>query len=1667
MKRFFLTALYIILALLFLVAGFLGFVAVTPLGQQFVTRQVNRYLAKKLKTPFSIGSITYRLPDWIALENVYFETPKGDTLLYGKRMYVNLDMLGLLQNRVSLNDIQLDHIRLYIKRTLPDTTYNFQFLVDAFDTADTTTTRDTAAAPLDLNLTLVGFNNVRIRYKDDVVGMDSNFFLDSLRARFDEVNLQKSRYRLDSVRVFGLNATARMYEGISTPETTTPTADTLDLALGNWKINRAQWNIKTDGAGFETKGKVDRLDMTSDYFYLAGQKLGIRSLYMANADITALQEKKARTAAPPNRESPEAEDKGWQVKLAQVRLDNNRIKYDDQNEKAQPAGLDYAHIDLTGLSVMGQGIYYSPEQIYGKIRQGQLKEKSGFVLQRLDADFMYSDTMAALTRFYLKTPGTLLRDQLVIRYDSLAQLSNPSSRVLVNLNLRQSSVSVADILRLMPSLSDTPPFAGNRNAVFRINAKAAGTTASLNIPTFDMATLSDTRIRANGQLRNITDPNRLVMNLTVTEAKTNRADINRLIPPRTLPDSFSLPPTVRLTGQVRGQLDNLDLDTRLQTGWGNLTYDGKLQGFYSGKGQAYNGTLTMTSLDAGKFLQNPKQYGPITGRATFNGRGLDPNTMSTTFNLNITEATLNGYRYQRLNAEGQLVQGMLTVRGGLDDPNAQINLNTEVGLKQAYPSIEGEVAIQKLDLNALKLYEKPLAVNGVFTLDFTSTDPAAPKGKLVARNASVTLEGKTYPIDSLYLVADTDQKRKILMARVPFGEIALDGEFQYTQLADIFIGEFSRYFKIPDLTYKTVQPPFSANIKLKAWQHPVLQAFAPGLTRMDTVRLSGYIDNVRDTTFAANLQTGLIEYDTTVVQGAAMALVAVNNQLNINGKINSVETPDLKLNETRLTGTAANNQMQFAVVTEDSLGKDRHGLSGRLAIVNDNYRLNLNRNGLLTNYRTWNADTTGFVQYGKDGILAEKFTIRSGLQTLVLNSLEKRPNAPLQVDARNIDLSNMAALTNQDSTMVGGTLNGNIVVRDIMEKPVFTGDVKVDSLEVMQKPIGTLTARMTNTTDNRIQVAANLSGTYNQAQVTGFYDPASEKEPLNFRVNLERLDARTVEAFSFGQLKQAKGQLNGQFTVTGSTTAPRMNGAVAFDSVAFKIAQLNTTYRIDKETLQLNGQTIAFQDFNLTDTLGRTLTMNGTASLRTLPADVVYDLRVRADKFLVLNAARKDNDYIYGNAAITGNMRITGSGSNPSIVGTVKLEDNAKVTAVLPDESLDVNEARQTVTFIEPGDTLALQKYLVRARPDTTLSRLSFDNLTKTNISLNLEATDRSEITIVVDELNGDYLRARGNARLNVVMNANGDVNVYGRYDVTEGQYDMTYQVLKRQFKIQKGSYINFNGDPMRADVNITAVYETMATPNDLIANELSRPLPEARQKIPFNVLLKMSGNLAKPDITFDIVVPEKSFVSTGAVVRTVNDKLSLMRQDESQMNKQVFALLVMNGFISENSSNFFSGSGEGNSAENLARNSVSKLLSEQLERMASNVLKGFNVDFDLMSSNSYVGTGGASSPATRTDLNVGLSKSFLQGRLSVSVGRNFVLQNNTAIGRNPSELFDNLSVNYNLTRDGRYMVRAYRNNAYQAILEGFVIETGVGFVITIDYNTLRQLFNKGSETEL
>ncbi len=189
------------------------------------------------------------------------------------------------------------------------------------------------------------------------------------------------------------------------------------------------------------------------------------------------------------------------------------------------------------------------------------------------------------------------------------------------------------------------------------------------------------------------------------------------------------------------------------------------------------------------------------------------------------------------------------------------------------------------------------------------------------------------------------------------------------------------------------------------------------------------------------------------------------------------------------------------------------------------------------------------------------------------------------------------------------------------------------------------------------------------------------------------------------------------------------------------------------------------------------------------------------------------------------------------------------------------------------------------------------------------------------------------------------------------------------------------------------------------------------------------------------------------AVIENTQSKLDQLKNDEAEMNKQVFALLLLNRFIGENPFE----SKTSVSAETMALQSVSNILSQQLNNLADDLIQGIDIDLGLDTEDDY----SSGSKNTRTDLNVAVSKRLLNDRMKVSVGSNFGLDGDARENENMTNIAGDITIDYSLSRDGRYMLRAYRKDEYQVALQGQIVETGVGFIITLDYDKFKEIFEK------
>jgi hypothetical protein len=331
----------------------------------------------------------------------------------------------------------------------------------------------------------------------------------------------------------------------------------------------------------------------------------------------------------------------------------------------------------------------------------------------------------------------------------------------------------------------------------------------------------------------------------------------------------------------------------------------------------------------------------------------------------------------------------------------------------------------------------------------------------------------------------------------------------------------------------------------------------------------------------------------------------------------------------------------------------------------------------------------------------------------------------------------------------------------------------------------------------------------------------------------------------------------------------------------------------------------------------------------------------------------------------------------------------------------------------------------------------------------------------VIDERNGDVVHIKGEAQLSAGIDPSGKINLTGTYTVNEGSYQLAYGPVNRLFRFKRGSTIVWNGDPTNANVDLTAIYVANVPPIDLVEDYSTGTDAQGtmyKQKLPFNVNLNLRDQLLTPKISFDIVLPDSNYTVQQSVIDAVHTRLDQIRRDPNEMNKQVLGVLVLGHFIGDNPLQSQGGSA---GVEGAVRNSVSSLLSNQLNKLAGSFIGGVDLNFDLQSGQDY----SSGTEQNRTDLNVGLSKRFLNDRLTVTIGNNFQLEGKQQPGQSSSTIAGNVAVNYRLTKDGRYSLRAYRRDQY-IVIQGQVIETGVGFTVNVDYNRFKEIFSKNSPEE-
>ncbi|VXC40992.1 conserved hypothetical protein [Flavobacterium sp. 9AF] len=1438
----------------------------------------------------------------------------------------------------------------------------------------------------------------------------------------------------------GLVETTKKVDQKITEETATK-----NISLHLKEINLTNINViyKDEISLLDTQISFQKFNTILNSFDLNQKKIGIESLLFEDlyGKLNLGKQSKENSSG-----ISETNNTFWEINANKLDLNNINFIYNNNNFVSSK-GLDTNHLDFKKTNLTIENFIYTPSKISGKITRLNGSEKSGLLIKDLTTDFEYTDKNTSLKNLTFITPVTHLTDENVaISYPSISSVSTNPEKMYVNAQFKNSKIGFKDILLIVPDLVDQIPFKSYPNSILNLSAQIKGKLDNLFIKEFNSSGLGFTKINMEGTIKGLPKIETSIFNLKINHFESSSQDIKQFVPQGTLPQSITLPEKFSLKGNFIGSINDFKTHLDLESSFGKATADATYDQTKK-ENEKYYLKATLKAFEIGKLIQN-ETIGKVTTHATLEGNSLNPKTANAKANLEIVSAYYNRYNYSDLIVTGNIKNGKFDVISKSKNPNLRFDLTSTGDFDNKYPKAKLDLKIDFIDLNKLNLHAGALKMKGNISGDFETLDINHLNGTLKATQFLVALENEQFPLDTIALKSVATATQDSLILKSQFINVNLNGNYQLANLSESLSSSLAHYL---DSKRESKQPKESQQIQFDIYikEEEILKKIVPDLEEMSAITIKGAYNSTKDSiVIKGNIPN--LKYAGNELIAANFSLDKQNDALIYDVQLEKIQNNNLIVPKTKFFGTIENNSINYQLQLVDPKDVEKYHISGKYSIADDKSQLIINPEKLILNYKNWSLDDQNQIQIDNTGINIKDFILNNGSSTLTIQSENTNSTAPIRIEMKDFELESLTNIIHSDYEF-GGTINGTTTLETHSKNPFFISDLEIDNLTLKQDTIGKIALKVDNKIANTFTANLLLTGNDNQVEINGDYETSLGM--LNLNVNLEKLQMQSIEPFTYGNLKESEGFLNGKLILSGKATNPQIEGALKFNNVGFNVSTLNSKFKLINDAIDFRNNLIVFKTFRFKDENDNDLEINGTIN-STNYANLGFDLNVIASNFRAVNSEAKDSDLFYGELYLDNNLNIKGDFESPIIDGNIKINKDTKFTIVLPQEDPSIVDREGIVEFIDQD-----QPVLVTVKDP--MKEITETEIKGINASVNIEIDKEAEISIIIDKANGDFLKLKGEAELNGGIDPSGKTTLTGKYEFTDGSYEMNFNLIKRKFDIKSGSYILWTGEPTTANVNVTAIYKSDVAPIDLVIDQLGEVASNIKntykQKIPIETQLKMTGELMKPEINFDIVLPEGNNNVSTEVINTTEAKLEQIRQDEDAMNKQVFAILLLNRFIGENP--FQSESG-GISAGYLAKQSASRILSEQLNQIASDLVNGFQIDFDLEATEQYT-TG---EKQDRTDLNVAVSKELLNDRLKISVGSSFGIEGTPNKNEQANTIAGDLSAEYLLTKDGRYKLKAYRKNNYQVALQGQVVETGVAFIITMNYDKFKELFQKNKD---
>lgn len=1454
---------------------------------------------------------------------------------------------------------------------------------------------------------------------------DSLMYLTARVKRFDldgsDIDLSQSLIEVSRASLDG-----GVVDLVMRPDTAITPIDT--TASTPWLIKADDITLRNVGYRMKMQPTIDSLGanmkfarLTSGIVDIGRRNISARAITVDSVTATYLTPSIPTDTIAPIAVEEASPSAPWTITSEKVILTNSSGVY--ASSGATPAeGLDMNYLSATNINIEVDSFYNRGVSIRVPLTHLSARERCGVVLDakglfEMDSvgmtvgDFDISTMFSAITLNAYMGMGNLATDESVpLRLDADAKVGIPDLELLMP--------SMKPLLKQVPRYND-----------LRLFADVDGTAGNLRLHNVSASLPGYLELAADGRVLKMMDLARIGGEINLDGEIRNVDFIKPTLLEAKLMEQVNIPP-MTLTGNVAMSSGTIDGTLQAITGSGELALDGH----WSGTAEDYEVVLALDSFPVNSFMPL-MGVGVITADFNAQGHGLNPlaSGASLRADAHVSNLVYDKRPYSNIQLWAKVENSEVNVGVVSLNDNADCDMQLDALIVGEEYRFELAGDVRQLDLRSLNLSSSPMEGS----LAVAANGTVSPLSGLY--DVTMTIDGLDWTMDATRLTSDqisASISADSAHTDVSLRERDLSARFVAPNSLDsLLVGftsamtELDRQLAAQSLDVKRFQetlPPFCLTIDggNKNIMTQYLDASDMGLRSLSfyaqndsLLSLEGQALGFR----SGSMRLDSISFDASQYENFLVYNASIDNK---RGTMDAFAHVNAK-------GYLADNRLCVFLKQKnisDSVGFD----IGAVASLADSVaRIAFAPYDPTIGYKKWNLNSDNFIEYNISNHRTDaNFRLTSddsyfNLFTQPIDSLVGQKEMKLQIAG--LQISEWLSMSPFAPPM-RGVLSADLGFRHVRDIVGGKGTLALDEFYYDRRRVGSFLFDLGVATDKKGKIMARadlLIDSIKTMQLHGLVNDTTKSSPYQLDFSMIKFPLHVLNPFMPKGTAEFHGMLNGDIDITGDASHPILNGSLAFDSTKIKVDMIGTSFSFSPDRIPIVDNVISFSDYTIRGVNDNPLAIDGAVDLKELTSPKI-DLEMTASDMQVIGSDKSKKADVYGKAFIDLNATLRGNMETLDIDAYLDILGGTNVTYIMRDVegTIATQQAGDMVRFIQFTDSVAMAEALadtIAAAPAMAM-----------NIDAVLKVEEAAIVNVDLSTDGGNRVQLQGDGEMNYTMTSMGDSRFTGRYTIDKGFVRYTPPLMtEKHFNFVAGSYVAFNGDMLNPILNISAIDDMRVT----VSNE-----GQDSRQINFDVSVDVTGTLSAMNVTFDLEAKDDV---------TIANELQTMSAE--QRANQAMNMLLYNAYT-----------GPGSSASgNIIGNPLYSFLESQINTWAANNIKGVDISFGI---DQYDSTkDGAKS--TSTSYSYRVSKALFNDRFKIVIGGNY--STDADVDENFAQnLINDISFEYMLNRSGSMYVKLFRHVGYESILEGEVIQTGVGFVYKRKLRSLRELFRRSSPSQ-